>query len=520
MGVPQFLSTISPTAGRPVDLRDFARGIRPPQSATRRRLRIGVDISAWTYKACMGYSDILGDERHLSNYGRASMQIEGTAVPIEPQLDPARVEKYIGVCTEYVVRRLTNLQKAAGAELLVVLDGQTPPIKLDEVMARSSKRKELEQERDKPVDPTGNPEALQARIKANRRAGAGEHYKSVLENLIGALREAMIPFLVAPYEADGQLAYLSNQGYIDLVVTEDSDLIAYGASPVFYKMSDSLIDGVPKGILLRREDLAANNEHSKVDLTDFSPAMLAVLFVCTGSDYCDKLRGIGLGTACTIVREAFLGPSALKRPPLAAVLQRLFEMTWETNMTSDFKAAFEKKFLEAILMFRHPVVFDPFVGGCITVGNVDSGDPELIAYQPYRDLLENASRRAKVTGVVLSAPISIYIAEGWISPRTKQPYNDKLPDHVRAWVRSIVKDNEVYMATQSSSSTTVDPADQAAGSVGEASPMRHNTWTDSAAKRPAMSTRATPPKRISIDDNPQEADSDEEDDSMLQTQAF
>jgi hypothetical protein len=33
-----------------------------------------------------------------------------------------------------------------------------------------------------------------------------------------------------------QLAYLSKINYIDLVITEDSDLIAFGAKKIFYKM--------------------------------------------------------------------------------------------------------------------------------------------------------------------------------------------------------------------------------------------------------------------------------------------
>lgn len=44
--------------------------------------------------------------------------------------------------------------------------------------------------------------------------------------------------MVAPYEADAQLAYLSalddDQGGIAAVITEDSDLIAYGCKAVRY----------------------------------------------------------------------------------------------------------------------------------------------------------------------------------------------------------------------------------------------------------------------------------------------
>lgn len=45
-----------------------------------------------------------------------------------------------------------------------------------------------------------------------------------------------VEFLVAPYEADAQLAYMYKSGRADVVITEDSDLIAYGVKKCFYKM--------------------------------------------------------------------------------------------------------------------------------------------------------------------------------------------------------------------------------------------------------------------------------------------
>lgn len=42
----------------------------------------------------------------------------------------------------------------------------------------------------------------------------------------------LFPWSVAPYEADAQLAYLAQQDFVDLVITEDSDLILYGCKKV------------------------------------------------------------------------------------------------------------------------------------------------------------------------------------------------------------------------------------------------------------------------------------------------
>ncbi len=39
-------------------------------------------------------------------------------------------------------------------------------------------------------------------------------------------------FIVAPYEADAQMAYLARRGDVWAVLTEDSDLLTYGCPRV------------------------------------------------------------------------------------------------------------------------------------------------------------------------------------------------------------------------------------------------------------------------------------------------
>ena len=41
--------------------------------------------------------------------------------------------------------------------------------------------------------------------------------------------------IVAPYEADAQLAFLNQQKIADIIITEDSDLILFGCDKVIVK---------------------------------------------------------------------------------------------------------------------------------------------------------------------------------------------------------------------------------------------------------------------------------------------
>lgn len=47
-----------------------------------------------------------------------------------------------------------------------------------------------------------------------------------------ALRQAGVELIVAPYEADAQLAFLSRSGAVDVVLSEDSDCLPYGCKKV------------------------------------------------------------------------------------------------------------------------------------------------------------------------------------------------------------------------------------------------------------------------------------------------
>ena len=65
-------------------------------------------------------------------------------------------------------------------------------------------------------------------------ARAVDHFQKAVDvtplmarRVIDAARSIGIECIVAPYEADAQLAYLALRGEVDAVITEDSDLLAY-----------------------------------------------------------------------------------------------------------------------------------------------------------------------------------------------------------------------------------------------------------------------------------------------------
>ena len=84
--------------------------------------------------------------------------------------------------------------------------------------------------------------AHEARARGDAAAANGLYARAVdvspqlAHAFLHVLRRRGIPFVVAPYEADAQLGFLCLRGVIDAVITEDSDLLVYGAPRVLYKM--------------------------------------------------------------------------------------------------------------------------------------------------------------------------------------------------------------------------------------------------------------------------------------------
>ncbi|KAJ9523929.1 hypothetical protein QJQ45_022403, partial [Haematococcus lacustris] len=97
---------------------------------------------------------------------------------------------------------------------------------------------------------------------------------AMAKQFIEALKEVGVEFVVAPYEADAQMAYLALNGDVWAVVSDDSDLLAYGCPRVLYKL-----DKMGNGEEICLENLPLNKE---VSFADFSHAMF--------QQVCDSLR--------------------------------------------------------------------------------------------------------------------------------------------------------------------------------------------------------------------------------------
>lgn len=113
--------------------------------------------------------------------------------------------------------------------------------------------------------------------------------------LVQAVKTMNVQCIVAPYEADAQLAFLYHQQLASVVITEDSDLLCFGVKRCFFKMD---LDGNGDEV-----DLDHLQEAKELNFRSFDLEMLLITCVLSGCDYLESIKGIGFKKAHKLVYE-------------------------------------------------------------------------------------------------------------------------------------------------------------------------------------------------------------------------
>ena len=110
--------------------------------------------------------------------------------------------------------------------------------------------------------------------------------------IIRRLRLLNIDFIVAPYEADAQLGFLSRNKYVDFVITEDGDSLVYGCRCVLFKLDN----GIGQEI-----DMNRLSQCQSLDFCGWTHDMFTYMCILSGCDYLPRLHSIGIMTAYQLV---------------------------------------------------------------------------------------------------------------------------------------------------------------------------------------------------------------------------
>ncbi|KAI1816997.1 hypothetical protein GGS20DRAFT_534913 [Poronia punctata] len=182
-----------------------------------------------------------------------------------------------------------QMMRHHGVAPYMVFDGDFLPSKAATEISRAQRREEGRQ-RGLELLKAGKPSQAQLELKK-----AIDVTPEMARQLIEALKRANVPYVVAPYEADAQLVYLERQGIISGIISEDSDMLVFGAKRLITKL-----DQYGHCIEVNRRDFNACREVSFVGWDD---TMFRRMSILSGCDYLEGLPRIGLKTAHALLRK-------------------------------------------------------------------------------------------------------------------------------------------------------------------------------------------------------------------------
>ncbi|XP_049371358.1 exonuclease 1 [Solanum verrucosum] len=277
---------------------------------------------------------------------------------------------------DYCMHRV-NLLRHHGVKPILVFDGGPLPMKIEQENKRGRSRKE------------NLSRAIEHETNGNMTAAYECYQKAVdispsmAHDLIQVLKRENVCYVVAPYEADAQMTFLAISKQVDAVITEDSDLIAFGCPRIIYKM-----DKFGQGLEFRYSKLEQNRELS---LTGFTKQMLLEMCILSGCDYLQSLPGMGLKKAHALVKKFKSYDKVIKH------------LRYNTAAVSPM---YEESFRKAIMTFQHQRVYDLMTEDLVHLSELsDCGSQDL-------DFL----------GPLIPTEIAQGIAKGDIDPFTMMPF--------------------------------------------------------------------------------------------------
>ncbi|XP_067624634.1 exonuclease 1 [Eurosta solidaginis] len=241
-------------------------------------------------------------------------------------------DQYVQYCMRYV-----ELLLSYDIKPILVFDGRHLPAKeLTERRRRDSRKQSRKLAAE--LLRAGDKETARSHM---RRCVDVTHEMAL--RVIHECRLRNVDCIVAPYEADAQMAWFNIVDVAQYVITEDSDLTLFGAKRIVFKL-----DFTGTGLLVEADKLYLAMGSSKERYTFEKFRRMCIL---SGCDYLDSLPGIGLAKACKFILKTEEDMwKALKKIPSYLNMKNL-------QVTDDYI----EQFLKAEATFRHMYIYNPFV---------------------------------------------------------------------------------------------------------------------------------------------------------------
>ena len=284
-----------------------------------------------------------------------------------------KVSRYV----DFAMSRVRML-KHFGVTPYLIFDGDYLPSKSKTEKERSARRKES---RKAGMELLNMGKTSQAYLELQKAVDVTPEMAGLL---IEELKRNGVQYVVAPYEADSQMVYLEKKGIIDGILSEDSDLLVFGAKKLLTKL-----DQYGDCVMIRRDDFTSCREVSFVGWTDKEFRQMAIM---SGCDYLNSIDKMGLKTAHRLLRT--------HRSMERVVRQLQFDGKFKVP------AGYLDALIQAELTFLHQWVYCAEAKGLVHLTPLQEG-------KTAEDL--------PFIGKYVESKLASGVARGALHPHTKQP---------------------------------------------------------------------------------------------------
>ncbi|KAI8881919.1 PIN domain-like protein [Backusella circina FSU 941] len=210
------------------------------------------------------------------------------------------------VYLNYIKFRLFQLLKHKIIPI-IVFDGQSVPIKSD-ISEDRKKKREIAKEKAEQFKKENK--LVEARKQLERTLKVTE---DMIHHTIKLLDQYRVKHIIAPFEADPQLAYLSLTNQVEAIFSVDSDLLVFGCKQVIFPKRGAQGKGFYS---IKQEDVFKVKEQPEddleeissrkvyVDLTNYDTVKLRHVCILSGCDYLKSLPKVGLKTAFASLQKS------------------------------------------------------------------------------------------------------------------------------------------------------------------------------------------------------------------------
>jgi len=292
MGISGLLPFLK-NASRPVNVGDF------------KGCTVAIDVYCWLHKGAFGCAEQLVRGEQTDGY------------------------------IKYVMK-YCNLLLHHGLKPILVFDGRDLPSKDKTETERRKRRRE-------------NKEKAAQFLREGRNKEARECMQRCIDitpemahSCILACRERNIDCIVAPYEADAQLAFLNISGIAQIVITEDSDLTLFGCDRIMFKLNDS------GDCVLYEKSSLPSVFGLRADCFTFDK--FRYMCIMSGCDYLSSLKGVGLVNSKNFWTK-------VSNPDVRAVLPKIPCYLKKPSLIVDQN--YIDGFVQADNTFLYQLIFDP-----------------------------------------------------------------------------------------------------------------------------------------------------------------